>query len=203
MPELPARIARLAPLAGVVFAVLVYVAFFVSGDTAGVDDPPEEIVRFWTEERTSQLTGSYLVGLGALALVWFAGSLRHTVSRAEGGDGRLAAIAFAGALIMATALLLLASLAYAAADTAGKVTPEATQVLTVLGNELFYMLVGGGFLLLAASGLAILYTRVLPLWLGWVTLVLAASMLTPVAWIGFLLTMLWAAGVGVVLFIRG
>ncbi|WP_412542337.1 hypothetical protein R8Z50_07465 [Longispora sp. K20-0274] len=198
------RLARLAPLAGVVYLILVLAGFIVGGtDGVGSDQPTDKVVAWWQDNKSQQTVACLLVAYGSLALVWFAGSLRRALSRAEGGDGRLGAVALAGSVILTLGLLSTVGFALVAADTVGKVPGEVTQTFSVASNEFFLPIAAGAFLLYAAAGLGILYTRVLPQWLGWLTLVLAVVALTPFAWFAFLATGLWAAGVGIVLFMRG
>jgi hypothetical protein len=196
------RVERLAPLAGLAFVILIGATFGVSGETPSSDDSTAKIVSFWRENDTQQITAAFLGGIAALFLVWFAGSLRRTISRGEGGDGRLASIAFAGAAIAAVGVLLFSGLTYAAADTAGDVPPGVTHTLTVLNNTLFFPLTGGFALLLLASGVAFLRTRVLPQWLGWLSIVIGVLILTPVGFFALLATVLWVGALGIVLYLR-
>jgi hypothetical protein len=196
------RVERLAPLTGPAFLILVAATFGVSGDTPSSDDSTAKIVLFWQDNDTQQITTAFLGGLAALLLVWFAGSLRRAISRAEGGDGRLAAVAFAGAAIAAVGLLIFSGLTFAAADTAGDVPPTVTHTLTVLNNTLFFPLTGGFALLLLASGVAFLRTRVLPSWLGWISIVIGILILTPLGFFALLATVLWVGALGVVLYLR-
>jgi hypothetical protein len=53
-----------------------------------------------------------------------------------------------------------------------------------------------------ANGLAVLLYRVLPVWLGWVALVIGVGTVTPVGWFGFLATMGWVLVVSIVLVVR-
>jgi hypothetical protein len=71
-----------------------------------------------------------------------------------------------------------------------------------LGNELFFPLAGGAALLLGAAGLAFVRTRVLPAWLGWVSIALAVLALTPVGFFVLLAMILWVAALGIVLYLH-
>ncbi|GIG62723.1 hypothetical protein Lfu02_70950 [Longispora fulva] len=197
------RLARLAPLTGVVFLLLLVACFIVGGNGVDSDKPTDKVVAYWKDNDTRQIWACLLALLATLALVWFAGSLRQAVSRAEGGDGRLAQIAFGGALLAAVGLLTFSGFAYLAADTVGKVPGEITHTFTVIANDLFFPLTAGLALLLGASGLAFLYTALLPRWLGWVSIAMAVAVLTPWGFWVVLLAALWIAGVGIVLFMRG
>jgi hypothetical protein len=196
------RLERLAPLAGVGFFVLIVATFAATGSTPNNDDSTAKIVRFWQAHDTQQFASAFLVGLAALVLVWFAASLRRAIWRAEGGDGRLAGLAFAGAAIAAVGLLIVCSLTFAAVDTAGTVPGVVTHTITVLSNELFFPVTGGFALMLAAAGLAFVRTGVLPRWLGWVSIVVAIAAITPAAFFAILASVLWVGAVGLILYLR-
>jgi hypothetical protein len=56
----------------------------------------------------------------------------------------------------------------ALADDPGKLDPAAAQTLNVLARDLAMILYAGLGLLMLAAGLAIVRSRLLPAWLGWV-----------------------------------
>lgn len=197
------RLERLAPLTGVVFLIVVLVAFIVGGETPDNDDSTAEIVSYWRDNDTRQVVGGWILGVAALLLVWFGGSLRRTISRAEGGDGRLAAICFAGTVMASIGMLLFGSLTFAAATEADEVPPEVLHTISVLNNTLFFPLSGGAALMLVAAGLAIVYTAALPRWLGWVAIVIGVLILTPLGFFALLAWLLWVAVVSILLFARG
>ncbi|HCT79960.1 MAG TPA: hypothetical protein DGG94_06400 [Micromonosporaceae bacterium] len=196
------RLERFAPLTGVLFLVL-FAGVFFSPETPGSDDPAAEMVKYWADHSAQQRWIAAIASLAAVVLVWFGGSLRRAILRVEGGDGRLAALAFAGTVVIAIGILIFSGFAFTAAETVNKVPAEVTQTITVLSNEFFLPLAAGLLLLFLASALAILRHGVLPQWLGWVTLALVVLLLTPIGWLAFPGMALWAGLVGILLFIRG
>ena len=78
-----------------------------------------------------------------------------------------------------------------------------THTLTVLNNELFPPLVGGAAIMLLAFGVVMVRTRVLPKWLGWLSILIAVLLLTPVGFFALLAMIIWVAGLGILLFLRG
>jgi hypothetical protein len=195
------RLERLAPLTGVGFIILLVGGLIVGGATPDIDAPTSEIDTFWQDNSTRQQASALLVGLAALFLLWFGGSLRRAISRAEGGDGRLAALAFGGTIIATVGLLLLATMAFALADTADHVPPDVVHTIHVLSYDVFLPLIGGAVGLLVAAGLAFIRTAVLPRWLGWVAFVLAVAILTPLAFFGLVAWLLWIAAVSILLYL--
>lgn len=196
------RLARFAPLTGVVFVVLIVVAIFVGGETPDTTDSRAEMVTFWVDNDDAQIWSSVLGAWATVFFVWFAASLRTTLRHAEGEPGRLAALSFAGAVIAAVGLLCAMSFAFAIADAADDVPGSVTQTLTVLSNGFFFPIGAGYALFFIATGLAAVRTRVLPAWLGWISLVMGVLCLTPVGFFALLVGLVWILGVSVMLFMR-
>jgi hypothetical protein len=196
------RLARLAPLTGVAFVVLIVVAILVGGETPDTTDSRQEMVEFWTDNESAQIWSSVIGAWATVLFVWFAASLRSALRRAEGEPGRLAALSFAGAVIGAIGLLCAMSFTFAAADAADDVPGSVTQTLTVLGNGFFLPIAGGYALFFLATGVVALRTRVFPVWLGWVSVVLGIVCLTPVGFFALLLGLVWILGVSVLLYRR-
>lgn len=194
------RLERYAPLTGVL-VLLIFVYEFLTPTTPDSDASPAAMVLWWTHHKNQQIASSLIGGLGAILLIWFGASVRRLVWRAEGGDGRLATLVFAGHFLAALGILLFCGFSYVAANNAGHLTPDTTQTLTVINNDMFLPLIAGVFVVFAAAGVAILRFGVLPKWLGWVSLLLALNALTPFGWISFLALGLWAGLVGILIFI--
>jgi hypothetical protein len=196
------KLARFAPLSGVVFLVLIAVVLFAFPESPDPDASTVRVVAYWHDHRTALLWQQLIGALAAVALIWFGGSLREAIHKAEGG-GRLGALALAGATVAGIGGLLFSGIALAAADTVGEVPAEVTQTLSVLENDLFFPFTGGLFVMMIAAALASLYWGVLPKWLGWVAVVIAIAAFTP--WTGFwafVAFFLWVGVVGVWLFAR-
>jgi hypothetical protein len=199
----PITLARLVPLTGAAFFVLILAALIIEGSPPAADDPTEEVVRWWTENDTRGLVAAQLGGLAAALLVWFGGSMRATLRRAEGEPGRVAAIAFGGFLIAGTGLASIWGFDGAAAETAGDVPAEVTHTLSVL-TELFYIPFTMGLLvaLVATSVVILRHGGLLPRSLGFVTVVIAIPFLTPIGFVAAIPTAIWILFVSVLLFLR-
>jgi hypothetical protein len=119
---------------------------------------------------------------------------------AEGGTGRLSAIAFGGGLVLVTCGAVDSALQFAVADSVGDVPPLVTQSLSVLYNDFFLGFPVGVGVWMLASALVVLRTSVLPAWLGWFALIIGIVSLTPVGFVGFFGVLVWVAIVSVLLF---
>jgi hypothetical protein len=175
------RWGRLAPLTGVLFAVLVICAVFTSGEetpkaSAGV----AKVVAFYAKNRSEVETSGILFALAFLVLVLFAGALRSYLRRTGAADG-LGALVLAGGILMAAGALTGTGLEYGIAHNLQHLSPQAVQTLNFISQELFLPVLAGAFILAVCSGLAILGGAALPKWLGWVAVVLAIVVLIPPA----------------------
>jgi hypothetical protein len=160
-----------------------------------------DAVDFWTQNRGSQMTVAILASLSGLALLWFAGTLRSVLRRAEGGD-TLATISLAGAVVAVSGFFLDTSIEYTAAHSAGDVPAQVTQTLSVLQADTWLPIAGGFAVFGLATGLALLYGAVMPKWLAWVSLVAGALWLTPAQILGMLLSVIFVVATSIQL-LRG
>jgi hypothetical protein len=195
---------RYAPLAGVVFLILAAIAILIlEGNTPDADAKLPKVIQYWSDHDGKAIADSIIGVFGAIFLVWFGGALRAALWRAEGGSGRLSTVAFSGAVIGATALLIGSALEFATADTVNDISPQATQALSALYEDYFFPYPAAFFLLTMATGLVILRSRFLPRWLGWLSVALAIICVTPIGFIGFFGSLLWVGLVGFLLFRLG
>jgi hypothetical protein len=203
-----ARVARWLPLTGVVAVVLWLVGVFVlESASPGADASPDEILAYFDDDDTTIFTGALLFALGTAFFVAFLGSLRATFLTAEGQPGRLTSVAFAGGVGKAVFDMGVVggfAAGAVAADEAEPLGPQTAQTLFFVDDAFF---IGAEFMALvfmAAAGAVVLTTRALPVWLGWLALVIAIGLLiVPIGW-AFLLfgVPLWVLLASIMLFMR-
>jgi hypothetical protein len=175
------RMSRLAPLTGVLFAVLAVVAVF--SNTSETPEPSAstaKVVSFFTEHRSSVETSDILFALAFLVLVLFAGTLRSYLRRTDAAEG-LSALVLAGAVLMAAGALGGSGLEYGLAHNLHDLSPETAKTVNFLSRELFLPVLAGGFVFGVCSGLAIMRGAALPKWLGWAAIVIGIAVLIPPA----------------------
>jgi hypothetical protein len=190
------------PLTGVAFVVFLIVGFIVGGEPPEAKDGAGEVATFYADNDSSVTIGAVLIGVGITFLVFFAGSLRAALRKAEGEGGMLSLVAFAGAVIMATGGAFDATLLFAMAEAADDIDPVQMQTLQALWDNDFVPLAVGSQILLLASGLSIVRHRALAPWLGWVAIALAVLALTPAGFIAFMGGAVWVAVVSVMLALK-
>lgn len=168
---------RVAAGLGIIFVVLQLAAGAMLGGAPALDAPPPEIQSYLVGDGVNVLLAATMAALAAFFGLWFLGSLRTFLERAEGAQGRLSTVAFGAGLVtitMATTASL-PTVALAWGDTAARAEPGLLQAVWNL-NTLALVPVGssaGAFCLAAA--LVILRTRILPAWLGWIGVLAAAA----------------------------
>ena len=197
---------RLAALAGPV-AVVLWVLGIVIREASNLPDDEasgDQVLGWYASDENTILTAGFIFMLGALFFLVFLGALRVRLLGAEGPVGFLTAIAYASGVAVAVCLLLLPGPDISAALANEELTGDAALALNNLGDIFFLGAELSAALMLAATGLVLIRTRVLPGWLGWLSLVIALWLLiVPVGWAGLLLGFtLWTLLVGVLLWLR-
>jgi hypothetical protein len=192
---------RFAPLTGVVFVALIVLAIIIGGETPDNSDSAQEIGRYWKDHDTEQIWTSIIAAWSLIFFVWFAASLRGALRRVEDGPGRLSAASFAGAAIATVGLLLAFSFTFSIADGADELSPSALKTLTVLSNGIFLPIAVGFAIFFLATGILAVRSRLLPAWLGWLTIVLGIVCVTPVGFFALLVGLLWILVLSIMLYL--
>ena len=140
-------------------------------------DPIAKIVAYYTDNHDALRAQALLFVLGAGFFIWFLGSLRSFLARAEGGTGRLSTVAFgAGAASTVVTLVALAfqvGLASAVRDAGQPALIGIMDALFVIANLPLAVM-------LLAIAVVTLRTGVFPAWLGWLSVLAAVVQLVPV-----------------------
>lgn len=199
------RLEKLAPLTGVVAAVLILVpgALVISLEYL---PPPEKILEFVEDNSTRSLVAGYLGLISSAFLVWFGGSVRNTLRKVEEGTGRLSNIAFGGAVGAAVLVTLAFTAVIGAATRAG--APSGIDVVqATMLMDLFGQLTGTAtpFMMavfLGATAVVSLRANLFPAWFGWLTAFLAFGLVTPINYIFVAFALVWMAVVGIWLYLR-
>jgi hypothetical protein len=200
--------ARWWPLAGVAF-VLFWIIAFVIDPGEDTDDTDAQIVAHWADSGTrhKQYAVFFLILAASLAFVWFLGGLRHRIQQAEGGPGLLTELGF-GAGLVAVALwsvagAMFSSVAFAVGDSdMFQLDPDLARFVATLGYTVWFSGTTIAAILVAATGIVALRTRVLPAWLAWLSFLVALTMLAAFAFIPFVILLLWILLVSATLIVR-
>jgi hypothetical protein len=197
---------RLAALGGVAAVAFWVIGILIQESSSIPDDEGNatQVAQWYLDESNSILASGFIFMLGVLFFFLFLGALRVRLLEAEGQVGFLTAITYAAGIVTGLCLLLLPTADMAAALAEEDISGDAVLALHNLGDMFFIGAELGAALLVAVAGLLVFQTRVLPVWLGWASLVLALWLLIPpVGWAGLLLGFpLWTILVGVLLWLR-
>lgn len=189
---------RWAASGGFLYVIGMLVLFLWTG--AMPENPTtEQLLDYYQDKEAAVTWGTYIaVTVGGLGLLWFLGSLRSALRRAEGGTGRLSAVAtVAGAgsiILLLGAAGVFVSLAFSAIDPGNTnfqfdVSIHDTVAGVAFGLFIYHLVLAGA--LVAATSVLSIRTAVFPKWLGWVGIVLSLALLVPVISF-FALFIFWA-----------
>jgi hypothetical protein len=192
----------LVPLTGVAFFVIVVIGFIVTGEPKSADDPVNEIVDYYVDNKGSIQASSYLGAATGLLLILFGAYLRKVLRAAGGPDEMLSLVAFIGLVLVAVGFAIDVTISLALAETADDIDPVAVQALQALWDNDFVPIALGVLTFLFATGVAVIRTGVLPKWLGWVMLLLVVAGLTPIGFVSFIGTPLLVLVISIVLSVR-
>jgi hypothetical protein len=207
------RTEKWGPIAGIVFAVLFVAAFFVQGELPSGDDSAAEVASFYDDSgnRAQVIIATYMLFVASVFFLWFLGSLRRRLIKAEGEPGPLTPIAF-GAGIVFIAMLMVGAACFASVagdiafgdeKVATVASGDAARVVPQLGYPV--LLIGGMFAAIAmicATSVLTMRTGVLPRWIGWYGFVAAVLLLAAVVFLPMILFVLWVLFVSIAM-LRG
>jgi hypothetical protein len=191
--------AWLAPLTGVAFVVLVIISFIIVGEPPSADDPVEEIVDHYIDNKDSVQIGAFLGTVAGTLLIFFFGYVRKVLRAAEGAGGMLSLLVLVGATIIALGAAIDGTIAFAIAEAADDIEPTSVQTLQALWDNDFLPFALGTQVLWFSVGLSIVRHGALPKWLGWVAIVFGVASLTPIGFFAFLGGIVWILIVSIML----
>jgi hypothetical protein len=201
---------RWAALGGVLYVVLFVIGTILqfSGAPNG-DAAPSKVIAWYSDSghRTRLHVGWVLIGLGLFFFLWFLSALRQALIRLV-GEGFLPTLATVGGAVYA-------ALALAAASVSDGIRTmnddtyhdQVYPPLVHAANDAAYVLhsaggAGVGTMMIAAS-LAIVRTRALPVWLGWIGVAAGIVALASIVFFPWFVIALWLLAASVILFVAG
>jgi hypothetical protein len=197
----------MAPLAGVGFFLLALLGNVLPGEAPDFLDDPQKYADYFVDKSDQVLVGMNVGLVSLILLIWFLGSLRRRLLRGEDGDGQFSAVAY-GAGLVATALIAagfaLFALAGLRAGEDDAINPDIAATLADASSALIGLAAPvAEATLLFATAVVVLRWRSLPLWLGWLSVVLGVvGIIGPISWLlGYFLFPLWVLITSVVIFV--
>lgn len=198
-----ALLGRLAPLAGVLFAVLTVAAYLTMDEFPDGSTPVGDLPAYYAAHGGRVSLGGTILGLagvcfGAFGVAVWARLRNRRVPAVVAGVALLgAAVDTMAGLNSAAVYNLLGSI-----GVDPHVTGSALQAWHISGAE--FGVGGGGTLFLLATAVAGIAYRAVPRWVAWTGLALAVApfLPSPFGFFGSLVFLLWAAAAGIVLAVR-
>ena len=199
-------LSRLAPLSGVVGAVL-----FGAGNAFwALEQPPrdagtDEVISFYEGTSTEILIGGTMSMIAVLFVVWFGAVLRERLVAAEGSERTgLPLVAFAGTVVTAAVGLGAETINMAGALSAedGQLTAETAQIYFDVSYALGAPSAGVGIAMVAVPTALIALRTGRPIrpWAAWTALLVGLAALTPAFGLVTLLALLLLAGLSLQLY---
>ena len=192
-----ARLSRLLPLTGIVFAVLAMAGNLTIDAFPDTDAPVGKLTSYYADHHTQIGRGGLLLGYSVVFFALFGVALWSRVRRSA--PPVVTATVLIGTALVSANMLTSADTYYTLGQIGGQsaTTVQALQAWHIAGSA------GGAgadsIVLLLGIAAAGILARALPRWLGWTALVLAVMHFTPFGFLAFLLFYVWAVAAGIAL----
>ncbi|MGW7684452.1 DUF4386 family protein [Kribbella sp. NPDC054772] len=163
---------RWGGFAGLAFVVLAMLGKFLPGNPPTVGDSDSSIASWLADHRTTMLFSALLWAAAAGLVIWFAAAFAEAIrERAERSDVHLALLA--GSVLVGGAIFLNAVLIAGSAFGITGRDQAITRLMYDLSAVTTTMIGFAAALPLAAAGLGVLRTHLMPDWLGYLALLAA------------------------------
>jgi hypothetical protein len=204
---------RSGAFAGIAFVALavLWAIVLATADRPSYNSADDAVTEFWTDSgnRRLVLLADLALGLAGVALLWFLGSFRVVLRRAEGEPARLATIAFAGGVVLSALLFVKNAIEGGIAlalefEQGFTLDPDVYRALNAIFLGLLIHEGLAAAVLIAAASLLVLRTHVFPRWLGWTGLAVAVVALLSwlVPGLPLVLVLAWILAASVVMLRR-
>lgn len=181
-PSAVASWERHTPLAGVLAVACWVIGLGIMGDISG-KDTGDELLAYYRAHDGKIIAGTVIFLIGVGLFFWFLGTLRSRLLAAEGGDGRLTALAYGAGVATSVCLALQPGPDISAVLAKDDLVPSAAKAVHTLGDAFF---LGAEYLLpvmLVAFAMVAMRTGAFPNWLAWLSLLVALVLLiAPIGW---------------------
>jgi hypothetical protein len=196
------RWSRRVPLTGILFVGFLVATLALSWNTPDDKASAAKVVSYWHDHRAQLMTANVLGAYAVVFWLFFTGSLRTFMRKAGASEG-LTSTAYAGAILFGVGGAILSAFGFALANEINHLDASGAHTLNVIQNGLFFPLAAGQAVFGITTAIAILRTRALPVWLGWVALAFGVVSITPVGFFGTFVLLIWSVVVSVLVYRRG
>jgi hypothetical protein len=189
------RLARWAPLSGIVFAALWVIAIVIVGGGAG--DTDEEILSYYDDSgnRNMEITAFFLILASGLFYLWFLGVLRSRLRVREGEPGTGSALVLASGSVSAALFIvssyLFSAPAWATSQDDFTLDPDTYRLISDMGYGVWVGAQSVAIVLVLAASYVVLRTGTFPKWVGWIGFLVALLLVFAFAFIPFFVFLGW------------
>lgn len=168
---------RYGALAGIVAVALIVASAVVTGPPPKASDSAEKILKYFRDNEGGIKASAFLGGLVTIPILWWAGHLWAKLRRAERGRPRLTVAAVLGLLVAGASQAVAGAITATVALDIKNVGPAEAKFFFLLSLGVGAAGVSGLAVLVLATSVVVLRTRVFPVWLGWLGLVLSVALI--------------------------
>jgi len=187
------------PLTGILFIVLLFVSFIVTGEPKDATHSPTEIAQWYSDNKDSAEIGAFISVLAALVLIFFGAYLKK-VLEAAGGGSMLPTLVLIGVTIVGISAAIDNMLVFVAAERVDDIPASGIQTIQAIFDNDFLPFLLGIMVFLWSVGLSVLQTGALPKWMGWLAVVLAViSLLGPIGFAAVIGAAVWVLLASIIL----
>jgi hypothetical protein len=193
----------LLPLTGAGFVVLGIISFIVQGEPKSADDPVNEIVDFYLDNKDSIYVAQVIGIISGLLLLAFGVYLANVLRAADERAWVLPLLPLLGFAIMDIGFAIDGTILIALAEAADDIEPTSVQTLQAFWDNDFLPIALGVLVFLFSFGIAVVRSGVLPKWLGWVAIALGiVGLIPPIGFAAFIGAALLILIVSILLTVR-
>ena len=194
---------RLVLWCGPLFALLfIGVGFFIDGDAPGEKSSADKVVAYYSSHQGRGMISVFGTPLLVALLLLFASAVRARARR-QGGSDIGGTVMLAGAVLWSAGILIGSMIDLTLLSSSKHEQSDVAHAANVLSNADWLPFIGGIAIFMLGAGLALLVSRVLPRWLGWVAIVAGVvSLAGPGGFVGFFVAPVWMLVVGIMFAVR-
>lgn len=205
---------RYGLLAGVVFVVLNVIGMLVGGAPPARDASAEKITEYFVDNASGIKLGAILFGFALIFGLWWLGSLWRVIGTLEASGPRLALIAVIG-FVMSGAVAGIGQALWAGPALRIDSLSATAELVWSIGFAAYSLVMATTAAHMLALAALVMRTKFLPVWMGWLALLSAATCAVAIVgagnesnvflimqMIGFLSWMLWVLISSVLLYMR-
>jgi hypothetical protein len=192
----------LVPLTGVAFIVLAIVSFAIMGEPKDAEEPVNEIVDYYVDNKDAIQIASFFGAAASVLLLVYGAYLRKVLQAAAPEGDILPLLSLIGLVIMVVGFAIDSTILFATAEAAEDIEPTSVQTLQALWDNDFIPIATGILVFLWSTGISVVRSGALPRWLGWVAILFGIVALTPIGFAAFVGTALWVVVTSILLSLR-